>query len=39
MTDINLHEIVKEQKAFFESGKTFDPKLRKKKLFALYKAI
>ncbi len=39
MADIQLSQIVKEQKAFFESGKTLDYKFRKDRLTALYNAI
>ncbi len=39
MADIQLSQIVKEQKAFFESGKTLDYKFRKTGLTALYNAI
>ncbi len=39
MADIRLSQIVKEQKAFFESGKTLDYKFRKDRLTALYNAI
>ncbi len=39
MSDIGLSQIVKEQKEFFESGKTLDYKFRKSMLTALYKAI
>ncbi len=39
MSDIGLSQIVKEQKKFFESGKTLDYKFRKSMLTALYKAI
>ncbi len=39
MADIQLSQIVKEQKAFFESGKTLDCKFRKDMLTALYNAI
>lgn len=36
---VELSQIVKEQKAFFASGKTLDYKFRKKQLTALYAAI
>ncbi len=39
MSDIRLSQIVEEQKAFFESGKTLDYKFRKSRLSALYDAI